>query len=258
MQPRSHTCVESGIRISLRIVVAPFQFLAVALKGGVARETLHNLPIYMMTVTTRCIFKNCLLKLLYLFSLFIGGCQADQGKPVPIIITVAIIALVAASIIVTLICACLRTQCACCQSLGRQYHRISSTAEYPIIINPQGQYYQYGSNQLYPTQMNMESYTASNPGPPPAQIDHEEASISLSTTATPSTSPTGDDSPIVTHPSEHVILPEIKDANAVTSLETTPLASEPVSLSETILYDHKEEDAPPAIVCHTHHDKQQS
>ena len=157
-----------------------------------------------MTLTTHSMasFKNnCLLKLLYLLILFIGRCQADQGSSplTPISITAAVTLTLAASIMVTLICACLQTQCACCQSLGRQYHRIPSTADYPMNNrNPHRKYY-YGSDQIYLAQKNIELYTLSNTGPPPAQIDHKEPNTSLSSTvAYPSVSaPTGD-SQIVT------------------------------------------------------------
>ena len=79
-----------------------------------------------------------------------------------------------------------------------------------------GNQYHYGSNQTYPAQENIESYTLSNTGPPPAQIDHKEPNTSLSSTvADPSVSaPTG-------------------DAQIVTQ----------------ILKDHEEDDSPPANIC---------
>lgn len=199
-----------------------------------------------MRVTTRSSFKNSLLKLVYLLTLFIGICQAaDQENTVLVSITVAIVMTVVASIMVALICACLRTQCAYCQNFGSwQYHRIPSPAEFPIN-NPQGQY--YGSNQLYPTQKNN---VIESDIPPPAQIDHKEVSISLSSTIAPSTSPSGDASQTITQPSKVVFLPEVPGTGANTSLETAPLASEPsLSIKNHTLYDQRhEENVPPASI----------
>ena len=112
----------------------------------------------MKTVTTYSIFNNnCLMKLLCLLTLFIGRCQADQDRTVPISITVAVIFTLAAFIMV--ICACLRTQCACCQGLGRQnHHRIPPTADYQINVKSPHRKYHYGSD------IDSKSYTNSKNG----------------------------------------------------------------------------------------------